>query len=220
MTREAPTGEGIRVVVSDDHPVVREGLRSYLESQGFDVVGEAADGNEAIRVVRDLRPDVLLTDLVMPGVDGIETIRRLRAEGQPLGILVLTSFSGSDQVIPAIQAGADGYFDDAGYPAGEGWDRIELPDAADGAFCVEITGDSMDPLYREGDRVIVERDGGSLALLIPVSLGSAAYGLAYFFVHDVYIHRRFGLYSGVVAPLGVLAVFLVQSGLVRNLFAP
>ena len=101
MTREAPTGEGIRVVVSDDHPVVREGLRSYLESQGFDVVGEAADGNEAIRVVRDLRPDVLLTDLVMPGVDGIETIRRLRAEGQPLGILVLTSFSGADQVIPA-----------------------------------------------------------------------------------------------------------------------
>lgn len=109
MTGGAPADEGIRVVVSDDHPVVREGLRSYLESQGFDVVGEAADGNEAIHVVRDLRPDVLLTDLVMPGVDGIETIRRLRAEGQPLGILVLTSFSGADQVIPAIQAGADGY---------------------------------------------------------------------------------------------------------------
>ena len=101
--------QAIRVVVSDDHPVVREGLRSYLESQGFDVVGEAADGEEAIRVVRDLRPDVLLTDLVMPGIDGIETIRRLRSEGQPLGVLVLTSFSGADQVIPAIQAGADGY---------------------------------------------------------------------------------------------------------------
>ena len=59
-------------------------------------------------------------------------------------------------VIGMAQAGADGYFDDAGYPAGEGWDRIELPDAADGAFCVEIAGDSMDPLYREGDRVIVD----------------------------------------------------------------
>lgn len=103
-------GDGaIRVVVADDHPVVRQGLRSYLESQGFAVVGEAADGDEAVRVVRDLRPDVLLTDLVMPGVDGIEAIHRLRSDGLPLGILVLTSFSGSDQVIPAIQAGADGY---------------------------------------------------------------------------------------------------------------
>ena len=109
MTDGARPDEPIRVVVSDDHPVVREGLRSYLESQGFDVVGEAGDGEEAIRVVRDVRPDVLLTDLVMPDVDGIEAIRRLRSEGQPVGILVLTSFSGSDQVIPAIQAGADGY---------------------------------------------------------------------------------------------------------------
>jgi DNA-binding NarL/FixJ family response regulator len=102
-------GGAIRVVVCDDHPVVRQGLRTYLETQGFAVVGEASDGEEAIRVVRDLRPDVLLTDLVMPGLDGIEAIRRLRAEGRPLGILVLTSFSGADQVIPAIQAGADGY---------------------------------------------------------------------------------------------------------------
>lgn len=59
-------------------------------------------------------------------------------------------------VIGMAQAGADGYFDDAGYPVGEGWDRIDLPDAADGAFCVEIAGDSMDPLYRAGDRVIVD----------------------------------------------------------------
>jgi DNA-binding NarL/FixJ family response regulator len=99
----------IRVVVNDDHPVVRQGLRSFLEARGFDVVGEAGDGETAVQVVRDTRPDVLLTDLVMPGVDGIEAIRRLRADGPPVGILVLTSFSGADQVIPAIQAGADGY---------------------------------------------------------------------------------------------------------------
>ena len=102
---EAP----IRVVLSDDHPVVRQGLRSFLEARGFAVVGEAGDGAEAVRVVEATRPDVLLTDLVMPGVDGIEAIRRLRAAGRPLGILVLTSFSGADQVIPAIRAGADGY---------------------------------------------------------------------------------------------------------------
>ena len=102
------TDRPIRVAISDDHPVVRQGLRSFLEAQGFDVVGEAGDGDEAMRLVEATRPDVLLTDLVMPGVDGIEAIRRLRAEGPPLGILVLTSFSGTEQVIPAIQAGADG----------------------------------------------------------------------------------------------------------------
>lgn len=59
-------------------------------------------------------------------------------------------------VIGMAQAGADGYFDDAGFPVGEGWDRIELPDASAGAFCVEIAGDSMAPLYRAGDRVIVD----------------------------------------------------------------
>jgi DNA-binding NarL/FixJ family response regulator len=91
------------VVVTDDHPVVRQGLRSYLEAEGFEVVGEAADGAEAVEAVRRTRPDV------MGGVDGIEAITRLRAEGPPVGILVLTSFSGAEQVIPAIRAGADGY---------------------------------------------------------------------------------------------------------------
>ena len=105
----AAGGAPIRVVVSDDHPVVRQGLRSFLEAQGFAVVGEAADGDEAVRLVSETRPDVLLTDLVMPGTDGIAAIRRLRAEGPPVGILVLTSYSGAEQVIPAIQAGADGY---------------------------------------------------------------------------------------------------------------
>ncbi|HEX6423343.1 MAG TPA: response regulator transcription factor [Acidimicrobiales bacterium] len=99
----------IRVAISDDHPVVRQGLRSFLEARGYEVVGEAGDGEATVRVVRETRPDVLLTDLVMPGVDGIEAIRRLRADGPPVGILVVTSFSGADQVIPAIQAGADGY---------------------------------------------------------------------------------------------------------------
>jgi DNA-binding NarL/FixJ family response regulator len=111
----------IRVAISDDHPVVRQGLRSFLEAQGFEVVGEAADGDEAVRLVERTQPDVLLTDVVMPGVDGIEAIRRLRAAGSTVGILVLTSFSGAEQVIPAIQAGADGYMlKDAGPAALDG----------------------------------------------------------------------------------------------------
>ena len=114
MSGPGPGGRGdgdgpIRVVVSDDHPVVRQGLRSFLEAQGFEVVAEAGDGEAAVQAVLESAPDVLLTDLVMPGIDGIEVIRRLRAADAPAGILVLTSFSGADQVIPAIRAGADGY---------------------------------------------------------------------------------------------------------------
>jgi DNA-binding NarL/FixJ family response regulator len=120
MTAESPTPP-IRVAISDDHPVVRQGLRSFLEAQGFEVVGEAADGDEAVRLVERTEPDVLLTDVVMPGVDGIEAIRRLRAAGSSVGILVLTSFSGAEQVIPAIRAGADGYMlKDAGPAALDG----------------------------------------------------------------------------------------------------
>ena len=88
--------EPTRVVVCDDHPVVRQGLRSFLEAQGFAVVGEAGDGAEAVKVVAEQHPDVLLTDLVMAGVDGIEAIRRIREAGEPVGILVLTSFGGAD----------------------------------------------------------------------------------------------------------------------------
>jgi DNA-binding NarL/FixJ family response regulator len=109
------------VAISDDHPVVRQGLRSFLDAQGFEVVGEASDGAEAVALVERSRPDVLLTDVVMPGIDGIEAIRRLRAAGSTVGILVLTSFSGAEQVIPAIQAGADGYLlKDAGPAALDG----------------------------------------------------------------------------------------------------
>jgi DNA-binding NarL/FixJ family response regulator len=100
----------IRLVIADDHPVVRQGLRAFLETnEGFEVVGEAADGDEAVRVTLRTEPDVLLLDLVMPGVDGTEAITRLRERGTTSRILVLTSFMAEDQVIPAIRAGADGY---------------------------------------------------------------------------------------------------------------
>jgi DNA-binding NarL/FixJ family response regulator len=100
----------ITVVIADDHPVVRRGLRTFLEaSDGFEVVGEAGDGAEAVRVTIAAEPDVLLLDLVMPTVDGVDAIGRLRRHGSATRILVLTSFVAEDQVIPAIRAGADGY---------------------------------------------------------------------------------------------------------------
>jgi DNA-binding NarL/FixJ family response regulator len=98
----------IRVVVVDDHPVVRDGLRGMLAGAGdVEVVGEAADGAEAVAVVRAVRPDVVLMDLRMPGVDGVTAIERLR--DFPTRVLVLTTYDTDSDVLPAIKAGATGY---------------------------------------------------------------------------------------------------------------
>ncbi|MGH9229428.1 MAG: response regulator [Acidimicrobiales bacterium] len=158
MTAESLSGP-IRVAISDDHPVVRQGLRSFLEAQGFEVVGEAADGDEAVRLVERTQPDVLLTDVVMPGVDGIEAIRRLRAAGSTVGILVLTSFSGAEQVIPAIRAGADGYMlKDAG------------PAALDGAIRAVHRGEPL--LAPEAAAVVMAKVAGATDPAAPA--GSAS----------------------------------------------
>ena len=102
--------EPITVLIVDDHEVVRRGLRSFLESQGdIEVVGEAADGAQAIEKVQDLLPDVVLMDLVMPGMDGIDAIRKVSQVCPSSRVLVLTSFSEDDKVFPAIKAGANGY---------------------------------------------------------------------------------------------------------------
>ncbi|CAA9569413.1 MAG: Two-component transcriptional response regulator, LuxR family [uncultured Thermomicrobiales bacterium] len=100
----------VRVVVVDDHAVVRRGVCALLASEpDIEVVGEAADAERAVAAVARLRPDVVLMDLVMPGGDGIEAIRRIVAGGEDIGILVLTSFASDDKVFPAIKAGARGY---------------------------------------------------------------------------------------------------------------
>lgn len=100
----------IRVLIVDDHAVVREGLRGFLALQDdVEVVGEAADGEEAVGAVAALQPDVALVDLVMPGVDGIEAIKRIGALDVPTRVLVLTSFTDEDKMLPAVRAGAVGY---------------------------------------------------------------------------------------------------------------
>ena len=100
----------IRVLVVDDHPIVRQGLRSYLSSrEGIEVVADAADGESAVALADELRPDVVLMDLAMPGMGGLAAIREVLALGRGTRILVLTSFSSEDQVLPAIHAGAVGY---------------------------------------------------------------------------------------------------------------
>jgi two-component system, NarL family, response regulator LiaR len=102
--------ESIRILVVDDHAVVREGLRTFLElQQEFEVVGEAGDGEEAVRLAEQLRPDVILMDLVMPGLDGVGAMQRLRRRLPKCRVIVLTSFADDDRLLPAIQAGAAGY---------------------------------------------------------------------------------------------------------------
>ncbi|MGD8968125.1 MAG: response regulator transcription factor [Anaerolineae bacterium] len=100
----------IRVFVADDHAIVRKGITAVLEIvPDIEVVGEARDGREAVAQAERLRPDVILMDLVMPEMDGIEAIRRIKDRRPEARILVLTTFAGEDQIFPAIKAGALGY---------------------------------------------------------------------------------------------------------------
>jgi DNA-binding NarL/FixJ family response regulator len=100
----------IRVLIADDHQVVRQGLRSFLDVQdGIEVVGEAADGEECVGLAESLAPDVILLDLKMPGVDGIEALRMLRDRRVKAKVLVVTSFTDLDAVVPAVRTGAAGY---------------------------------------------------------------------------------------------------------------
>jgi NarL family two-component system response regulator LiaR len=112
----------IRILLADDHPIVREGLRAVLETQpDFEVVGspqQAASGDEALHLALELQPDILLLDLEMPVMDGVEAIRRLRqqmridprkGDGTRPRIIVFTAFDNDERIIAALEAGADGY---------------------------------------------------------------------------------------------------------------
>jgi DNA-binding NarL/FixJ family response regulator len=100
----------IRLLIVDDHPVVRDGLRGIFEGDPeFDVVGEASDGSSGVEAADRLRPDVILMDLRMPGLDGAGAIRELAARSNPARVLVLTTFDTDSDVAPAIEAGATGY---------------------------------------------------------------------------------------------------------------
>lgn len=106
----------IRILLADDHPIVREGLRAVLETQPeFEVIAEAANGEETLRLAHSLQPDIILLNLEMPLMDGVEAIRRLRQQHQqhpqqPMPrVIVFTAFDNDERIIHAVQAGANGY---------------------------------------------------------------------------------------------------------------
>lgn len=129
----------IRVVVVDDHDLLREGVSACLSAVAdFEVVGEAASGEMALTVVADVDPDVVVIDLVMPGIGGLETIRRLRIESASIGLLALTSYAERERVTEVIEAGANGYLVKS-VDADSLARAVRSAAAGEGAFSPEIT---------------------------------------------------------------------------------
>jgi DNA-binding NarL/FixJ family response regulator len=100
----------IRILIADDHPIVRDGLVAILGTQpDFEVIGEAVDGTQLVEYAAKWQPDVVLTDLEMPGLDGVEAIKRIHSQIPAVRMIVLTVFDTDDRIISSIQAGAQGY---------------------------------------------------------------------------------------------------------------
>ena len=103
-------GDTIRILVADDHPIVRDGLIAILSTQpDFEIVGKASTGVEAVSQAEALKPDLLLLDLEMPEMDGVEALRRLRDMHSPVRAIVFTAFDTDERIVGAVQAGAQGY---------------------------------------------------------------------------------------------------------------
>lgn len=119
----------IRILIADDHPIVRDGLMTILGTQpDFEVVGEAANGDQLLQLAKTLQPAVVLTDLEMPGLDGVEAIRRIRAALPGTQIIVLTVYNTDDRIVNSIEAGAQGYLL-KGAPRSEIFDAIRVVSA-------------------------------------------------------------------------------------------
>jgi len=142
----------ISVLIADDQPVVRQGLRTFLElHDDIDVVGEAQDGEQALAQIAALEPDVVLMDLVMPVLDGIGAIERLRELGSPARVIVLTSFLDEDKVLPAVRAGAAGYLLKDAEPA-ELVRAIRIVDGGEALLHPAVAARVLREVSADGDR--------------------------------------------------------------------
>jgi two-component system response regulator DegU len=160
----------IRLLLADDHRMLRESLRRTLTEEGFDVVGEASDGDEAVRLASELRPDVVLMDVTMPDVGGIEATRRLQASHPEIRVVMLTMHADESVVTDALRAGAVGYLvkdcstdeiaEAIKIAAGEESLSAELA----GAMLVEVRRIDPEPA-EESDQVVTKREIEVLQLI-------------------------------------------------------
>ena len=105
MTHDSP----IRVVLADDHQVVRHGIKQFLTQAGIEVVAEAENGAQALQLIEQHHPDVAVLDIHMPKHSGIEVARRVRAQGLPVGLLILTAYDADPYIVAALEAGVNGF---------------------------------------------------------------------------------------------------------------
>jgi two-component system, NarL family, response regulator LiaR len=148
-------GKTITVVIADDHAIVRKGIRALLATErDIEVRGEAADGAEAVALAVRLRPDIVLMDLVMPVLDGIEATRQVRAAVPETRVLVLTSFAADDKVMPALRAGALGYLLKDSGPE-DLVNAIRLVDRGESSLHPAVTRRVLNQLSRPPERAAV-----------------------------------------------------------------
>ncbi|GAA2601087.1 response regulator transcription factor [Dactylosporangium fulvum] len=160
-------GRVIRVLLADDHHLVRTGFRVILETEDdFEVVGEAADGEQVVRLAATAGPDVVLMDVEMPGVDGLEATRRITAAGGGPAVLILTTFDRDDYLFAALEAGASGFLLKNGTPEAL-IDAVRVLARGDALLAPELTRRVIAKFARPGPAGTTRTQGERLAELTP-----------------------------------------------------
>jgi DNA-binding NarL/FixJ family response regulator len=161
----------IRLLLADDHRMLREGLRRSMTDEGFDVVGEAENGEQAARMADELRPDVILMDVSMPEIDGVEATRRIKAAGSDARIIMLTMHADHDVLADAIRAGACGYLV-KDCSTEEVAEAVRMAANGDTALSPQLAATMLDEVRRmdpsstaEEDRVVTKREEEVLQLI-------------------------------------------------------
>ena len=141
----------IRILVVDDHPVLRDGLVAILSTQaGFEVVGEAETGREAVLLAAELQPDIVMMDLEMPGMDGVEALKQMRDRDPDVHVIVFTAYDTDDRIVAALQAGAQGYLL-KGAPRDQVFEAIRVVNAGDSLLQPVVASKLLTRMRRSAD---------------------------------------------------------------------